>query len=484
MNISYALLTDLYQLTMASSYFQKGYQNIEAVFHLFYRRAPFNGGFTITSGLQAAIDHLKNFSFQEEDISYLATLKNPDLSPLFPQEFLKYLENFTFSCDIDAMEEGSIAFPYEPLVRVKGPLIEAQIIETLLLNTLNFPTLIATKAARICLAANKNPVVEFGLRRAQGQDGGITASRASYIGGCEATSNFLAGKLFGIPVKGTHAHSYVMIFPSELEAFLAYADTNPSNCVLLLDTYNTVKAIEHAIETGHRLRAKGYALAGVRLDSGDLTYLSCLCRKKLDDAGFKETKIIATNDLNENIIQDLRVQGAKIDSFGVGTSLVTAFDHPALDGVYKLSAIKHPNQEWQYRLKLSEQMHKISNPGILQVRRFSNNEGIYLSDAIYDIHSNIDQGCIIIDPFDPTRQKSLKKELASKDLLIPIFRKGQCVYSCPNIHSIRDRVKIELTKLDPTIKRLVNPHTYIVGLEKTIYDFKVSLIKNIRKKFE
>jgi nicotinate phosphoribosyltransferase len=478
---SLALLTDLYQLTMCYGYWKSGFTSHESIFHLYFRKNPFLGGFTVAAGLESAIVFLENFHFDESDLSYLSTLKGPGEKLFFSHDFLEYLANMKFQCSIDAVPEGTTVFPQEPLLRIQGPLIQCQILESPLLNLLNFPTLIATKAGRICIAAKGDSVFEFGLRRAQRLDGALTASRSAYIGGCDATSNLLAGKLFDIPVKGTHSHSWVMVFDEELEAFQAYARALPDNCIFLVDTYDTINGIKNAIKVGEWLRSQGKKLLGVRLDSGDLAYLSIQARKMLDETGFPDAKIVASNELDETIISDLKRQGAKIDIWGVGTNLVTAKDQPSLDGVYKLSAIREKDEPWKYKLKLSEQMLKISNPGILQVRRYvSNHENV--ADVIYDIHTDISTECTIVDPLDPTKQKVLKKGLESHDLLVPIFREGQLVYQSPTLEQIRSKTKSELNRFHDGIKRFINPHQYIVGMEKSLYDKKDSMIREIRKK--
>lgn len=476
---SLALLTDLYQLTMSYGYWKAGMDKKESVFHLFFRKRPFHGGFTITAGLEAVIDYLKNFRFNPDDLDYLATLKGADNEPLFEPAFFEYLANMKFSCDIDAVPEGNVVFPYEPLIRVQGPLIQCQLLESPLLNLVNFPTLIATKAARICIAANGDPVFEFGLRRAQGIDGSLTASRAAYIGGCEGTSNVLAGKMFGIPVRGTHSHSWIMVFDDEMEAFQTYAEQLPNNCIFLVDTYNTIEGVKKAIEVGLWLKKQGKKMLGIRLDSGDLAYLSIKSRAMLDEAGFKDAVILASNELDETIISELKRQGAQIGVWGVGTNLVTAGNQPALDGVYKLSAIRDPGKEWTYKLKLSEQMVKISNPGILQIKRYTGHEG-YVMDAIYDSSIGIDNNGSIIDPFDATRQKSINKNWTSHDLLVPIFREGKCIYDLPSLQDIRATTQRELAHFHSSIKRFIHPHEYIVGMEKSLYDLKVKLISDIR----
>jgi nicotinate phosphoribosyltransferase len=477
------LMTDLYELTMAYGYWKSQMLENEAVFHLFFRKPPFNGGFAIAAGLENIIDYLQRWRFETSDLDYLSTLKTESGETLFEESFLSYLQEMKFCCDLDAVQEGDVVFPYEPLLRIQGPIIQAQLLETPLLTLLNFPSLIATKAARICLAAGEDPVLEFGLRRAQGIDGAMTATRSSYIGGCTGTSNTLAGKLLNIPVKGTHAHSWVMAFESEYSSFQAYAEALPGNCVFLVDTYDTLQGVKNAIEVGLWLKKKGRSLIGVRLDSGDLNYLSIESRKLLDKAGFKETKIYASNELNETLIADLKQQGAKIAVWGVGTHLVTGYGQPALDGVYKLSAFRKTSTDpWKYKLKLSEKLAKISDPGILQVRRFSIPEQGYVADALYNSPDGFPSSTMIIDPFDPTRSRLVSDSLHSKDLLQPIFRKGECLYSKPSLAAIQSYCKQELALFDKSIKRLQNPHVYPVGMEESYYALKMELIKKARQR--
>jgi nicotinate phosphoribosyltransferase len=477
---SLSLLTDFYQMTMSYGYWKSGLDQKEAVFHLFFRKTPFKGGFTIAAGLESVIQFLENFKFDTSDLDYLAKLVGPDETPYFKEDFLTYLAQLKFTGDIDAVPEGTAVFPYEPLLRIQGPLIECQLLESPLLNLINFPTLVATKAARMCLAAKGEPILEFGLRRAQGVDGALTASRAAYIGGCDSTSNLLAGKLFSIPVKGTHSHSWVMVFDDELEAFQTYAKNLPNNCVFLVDTYDTIEGVKKAIQVGQWLKQQGKKFLGIRLDSGDLADLSIKSRKMLDQAGFQDAFIVASNELDETIISELKRQGAQINVWGVGTNLVTAKDQPALDGVYKLSAIRDPGGEWKYKLKLSEQMLKVSNPGILQVKRFYvNHENI--ADVIYDIKIPWEGNCQIVDPLDPTHVRVIKKGISNKDLLEPIFRQGQRVYRCPSLQEIRQYTQQELKHFHVGIKRFLNPHLYVVGMEKTLYDLKIHLIKQIRQ---
>ncbi len=477
------LLTDLYQLTMAYGYWKAGMTDREAVFNLFFRRNPFKGGYAIACGLSYVIDFLENFNIADEDVAYLSTLKGNDDKPLFEPKFLEYLQNLEFTCDVDAVEEGSVVFPQEPLIRIKGSLIQCQILETLLLNMVNFQSLIATKSSRICLAARGEEVLEFGLRRAQGIDGGLAASRAAYVGGCAATSNVLAGKLFGIPVKGTHAHSWVMSFESEIESFETYAEALPNNCIFLVDTYDTIEGVKNAIKSGNKLKEKGYKFAGIRLDSGDLAYLSTKARELLDAAGFSETAIVASNDLDEHIIDSLKQQDAKINVWGVGTKMVTAYDQPALGGVYKLSALRNKdNTAWDYKVKLSEQAIKISTPGIQQIRRFYSN-GECIGDAIFDEENKPNSdNWTIVDPMDMTRRKKMTSiEGEFKNLLKPIFRNGKCVYEKPDLKTIQTKVKEELKTLHRSIKRFTNPHSYPVGLEKGLYDLKTNLILKLRE---
>lgn len=475
---SLALLTDLYQITMAYGYWKSGLTEKEAVFNLFFRKNPFQGGFTVACGLEYVIDFLDNFHFTQDDTDYLATLQGNNGAPLFEEDFLKYLREMKFDLDVEAIPEGTVVFPQEPLLRIKGSLIQGQLIETPLLNIINFQSLIATKSARMCMAAKGEPVLEFGLRRAQGIDGGLAASRAAYIGGCAATSNVLAGKLFDIPVKGTHAHSWVMSFDTELEAFKAYAKAMPNNCVFLVDTFDTIEGVKKAIEVGKLLNEQGFKMAGIRLDSGDLAYLSIQARKLLDAAGFQDAAIIASNDLDEHIITSLKQQDAQISVWGIGTKLVTGNDQPALGGVYKIGAVRE-NGRWDYKVKLSEQAIKVSNPGVLQVRRFYA-DNLCMADMIFD-EENIPTGInTIIDPLDATRRKNIDESVQYKDLLQPVFEKGKLVYQVPDIHQIRANAQKELETLHSSILRFSNPHQYPVGLEKGLYELKNDLIMKLR----
>lgn len=471
------LLTDLYQLTMAYGYWKAGTAEQEAVFHGFFRKTPFGGGFSVAGGLAPILDWLGGWRFAQEDLDYLATLTGRDGLPLFERGFLDYLGNLKLTVDFDAIPEGTVVFPHEPLVRVKGPVLQCQLLETALLTLMNFNTLIATKAARMHLAAEGDSVLEFGLRRAQGADGGMAASRAAYLGGCDASSNVLAGKRFGIPVRGTHAHSWVMGFDTELEAFRTYAAAMPNNCVFLVDTYDTLQGVRNAITVGRELRATGHDLAGIRLDSGDLAWLSIEARKLLDAAGFPDAKIVASNDLDERLIQSLKAQGAAIDVWGVGTKLVTAYDQPALGGVYKLGAIRQ-NGAWVPRIKLSEQRIKVSNPGIQQVRRFSK-DGLFVADAIFDTELGAGAPCHIVDPLEPLRGKTIEGA-THEDLLVPVLRAGAPVYARPTLAQSRARTLAQLAQLPASCKRIDNPHLYPVGLEQKLHDRKEAMIQNAR----
>jgi nicotinate phosphoribosyltransferase len=463
-----SLLTDLYQLTMAYGYWKTGSAEHEAVFHLFYRQNPFGGKYAIACGLQDVIDFLDDFKFTNSDLDYLSSLKDAKGQALFEDDFLDYLLHLKFSCDIDAVEEGTIVFPHEPLLRVKGPLLQAQFIETFLLNSINFQTLIATKSARIIAAAKGDPVHEFGLRRAQGIDGGLSASRAAYIGGCTATSNVLAGKIYDIPVKGTHGHSWVMSFEEEEEAFEAYAKAMPNNCVFLVDTFDTIKGIKKAIKIAKKLRQNGHAFLGIRLDSGDLLALSIKARKLLDDAGFEGAKVIASDGLDEYKIKDLKAKGALIDVWGVGTNLVTAKDQPALGGVYKLAAIRKKESDWTYKIKLSNTPSKVSTPGILQVRRYFVSDGQPFGDMIW----NIDNKELFpqIQSFDG--RTIVTNNRLFKDLLIPIFKQGKLIYERPSIHQIR-AYRAEQVHLFEKVDFKLYPK----GLEQQLNQQKLNLIQ-------
>jgi len=473
---SLGLLTDLYELTMAYAYWKNDLVDREAVFQLFFRKHPFQGSFAVCAGMQVALEYIENFHFDSADLAYLEGLKNPAGGPLFEGAFLEYLENLKITLDVDAMEEGTVVFPYEPLIRVKGPILQAQIIESALLNIINFQTLIATKASRVCFAAAGDHIVEFGLRRAQGIDGAISASRAAFIGGCHSSSNVLAGKLFGIPVMGTHAHSWVMTFDEEIDSFRAFAKALPKSCIFLIDTYDTLKGVQNAIQAAKELKKEKIEMIGVRLDSGDLNVLSNKVRKMLDEAGFTETKIMATNELTEQIIWDLKHQGAQISLWGVGTNLVTAKDQPALDGVYKLSAVQDAKKNWEYRLKISEQVIKTTNPGISQVRRYYEDDR-YIADMLYDVLMG--PGDTIVHHTDPGAKKKVKKEWKYRDLLVPMLQKGKSVYTHPSLEKMREKTYAEVSYLDPSMRRFLNPQLYFAGLEQSLFELKLKMIEEI-----
>ncbi len=477
---SLSLLTDLYQLTMAYGYWKQGKADQHAVFHLFFRSNPFKGGYVIAAGLEPVLDFLRSFRFTPDDMAFLAKITGNDGQALFEPEFLMYLEQLELTLDIDAIPEGTVVFPHEPLLRVRGPILQCQLLETALLNIINFQSLIATKASRIVMAAQGDPVLEFGLRRAQGIDGALSASRAAFIGGCAATSNVLAGKKFGIPVKGTHAHSWVMSFETELDAFFAYADAMPNNCVFLVDTYDTLEGVRHAIVAGRRLRESGHRMVGIRLDSGDLAWLSIEARKLLDDAGFHDAAIVASNDLDERLIASLKQQGAAISVWGVGTKLVTAYDQPALGGVYKLGAIQEVDGAWSPKIKRSEQLIKTSTPGIQQVRRYFDGSGRANADMIYNELQPLSETCLIIDPIDPAHRREMSGSDTFEDLLRPMMRGGRLIAELPTITDIRSKTLEQVQQFHVSILRFDNPHKYPVGLEQQLHELKSRLVLEAR----
>ena len=471
---SLALLTDFYELTMAQGYFAKGMQDTPAVFNMFFRKNPFGAGFTLACGLAAVTDFIENLHFDGEDIAFLRAQTDDRGEPLFTEAFLAYLADLKLSLDVDGIPEGTVVFPQEPLVRVRGPLAQAQLVETAILTLINYSSLVATKAAQVAAVAG-GPVLEFGLRRAQGIDGGLTASYAAYVGGCAATSNTLAGRLFGIPVRGTHAHSWVLSFGSERDAFEAYAQVMPGNATLLVDTYNTLGGVRHAIEAGLALRARGGELAGIRLDSGDLAWLSKEARRLLDEAGFENTKIVASNDLDVETIAALREQGARIDIWGVGTKLVTCYDQPALGGVYKLVAIQEPDGTWRTPIKTSEDPIKVTVPGILAVRRFYDERGVARADMIYD-ETNPGAADEILDPATDLRRDYLDPAWTARELAVPVFRAGVRVYTPPSATQARAAAAADLATFDESTRRRLNPHRYPAGLELGLYRRRSTLI--------
>ena len=479
---SLATLTDLYELTMAAGYVTAGVADRETVFALSFRTLPFGGGYAIAAGLDDALAILERLRFDGVDVEYLRGINGPGGESLFGAAFLERLAGMRFTCDVDAIPEGTVVFANEPLLRVRGPLLQAQIVESVLLTIIGFQTLVATKAARVVEAAGDSPVLEFGLRRAQGLDGAISAARAAYIGGVAATSNVLAGRLFGIPVRGTHAHSWVQVFGDEQLAFDTYAEAQPDNVTLLVDTYESLVGVAHAIEAGRRLRARGRNLAGIRLDSGDLAYLSIEARRMLDEAGFADTKIVASNDLDEHTIASLRAQGARIDIWGVGTRLDTCYDQPALGAIYKLSAICDPDGGWRYPVKLSEHSSKISIPGVLSVRRFVDESGRFRADMIYDedIPSDPD-GDAIVDPADALHMRVIDPNWTAHELVLPALRDGVRVAEAPPLEEIRARAQHQIGSLHPAIRRLLNPHIYPVGLEMQLHRRRSDLVLERRR---
>jgi nicotinate phosphoribosyltransferase len=476
------LLTDLYQFTMAQAAWQNGKDGITGSFYAHFRRNPFEGGYAVACGAASIAQYIERFSFDDDDLAYLAGLPSPNGSRLFDPAFLKTLASWQITVDIDCAPEGTAIFAQEPILRVNGPLAQCMVLETPLLNLLGYQTLIATKAARICNATSK-PVAEFGLRRAQGPDGGTLASRAAYVGGCASTSNVLAGKLYDIPVSGTHSHAWVMAFESELEAFRAYVRSFPHNAVLLVDTYDTLAGVAHAITVAREMAERGEQLAGIRIDSGDLAWLSIRARKMLDAAGCLEVKIVASNDLDEHTILSLETeQGARIDSWGVGTRLAVAYDQPALGMVYKLSALRAPNsEEFTTVLKASEHTSKSTLPGILATRRYYDEEGFAMGDMVYDKLMPPADG-LIIDPLQSLRQKDLSSG-RYEELLTPLVRGGKAVCEPLDAAAARATTLKSLGLLPSYNKRLLNPHSYAVGLESQLWKRRDHLLRNARSPF-
>ena len=481
MKLNDPLLTDLYQLTMAQGYWECGKADTQACFHMFFRDYPFNGGYAVACGMAQLADLVDGFAFSEDDLEYLASIPAPGGGMLFKPAFIDYLRDFKLSVDIEAAVEGEIVFPYEPLVRVTGPIMECQLLETALLNCVNFETLIATKAARVCMAAEA-PVAEFGLRRAQGAAGGVWASRAAVVGGCASTSNVLAGKLFDLPVSGTHAHSWVMSFPDELSAFRAYAKAFPTNCVLLVDTYDVAQGIKNAITVGLEMRERGEKLTGIRIDSGDLSWLAKMARTMLDEAGLTDCGIVLSNDLDEYTIRSIRDEGAQVMSWGVGTKLATAYDQPSLGGVYKLSATRENGElAWVDHVKISESSAKLTTPGVLNVRRYYFEDGHIAGDMVFDTNAAVNKGEVIVDPMDGLRRKDLSGK-TWRELLIPLARAGKTVLSDEfrSAKAAQARTKQGLATLDESQKRTLNPHTYPVGLDKDLFDRRRDLVAQLR----
>lgn len=474
-----SLLTDLYELTMMQGYFKNQNHDV-VVFDAFYRSNPCGGGYAVCAGLEQLIDYVRRLQFDEDDISYLRSLK------IFDEDFLAYLKDFRFSGDIYAIPEGTLIFPREPLVKIVAPIMEAQLMETAILNIINHQCLIATKAARVCYAAKGDGVMEFGLRRAQGPDAGTYGARAAVIGGCKGTSNVLAGQMFGIPVLGTHAHSWIMSFPDEYTAFKAYADLYPGACILLVDTYDTLKSgMPNAIRVFQEMRDAGVPLTyyGIRMDSGDLAYLSKKVRKMLDDAGFPDAVISASNDLDEYLIESLKLQGATITSWGVGTNLITSKDNPAFGGVYKLAAIQADDGSFVPKIKLSENSEKVTNPGNKTIYRIYDNDTgkiradlICLADEVFDPHEDM----LLFDPNEPWKKTRIAGDSYTlRELLVPVFRGGQCVYESPSVMEIREICEKEKDTIWDETKRFVNPAKIYVDLSDRLYKLKNEILNEM-----
>jgi nicotinate phosphoribosyltransferase len=467
------MMTDLYQLTMMYGYFKHNMQDNQAVFDMFFRKTSENSAYCVMAGLEQLIDYINNLHFAEEDIAYLRSLN------LFDEDFLKMLSELHFTGEIYAVPEGTVVFPAEPLVRVKAPIMQAQLIETALLTIVGHQTLIASKASRVVYAAQGDAVLEFGLRRAQGPDAGIYGARAAIIGGCGSTSNVLTGQMFGVPISGTHAHSWVMSFPDEISAFRAYAKEFPRQCLLLVDTYDTLRSgVPNAIKVFDELRAQGHEPIGIRLDSGDLAYLSIEARKMLDAAGYPNAKIVASNDLDEFLIRDLKMQGARIDTWGVGTKLITSHDNPALGGVYKMSAEIVDGQTVP-KIKLSDNPDKMTNPGYKKIiRLYGKENGKALADLIMLDEETIDesQPLRIFDPVDTWKTKVITN-FKTRELLVPLFKEGKQVYTSPSLLEIQKYARSELNSFWAEYKRILNPHTYKVDLSDGLYELKQSLLK-------
>ena len=471
------LLTDLYELTMMQGYFKNKEENQTVIFDMFYRTNPLESGYAVFAGLEQVIAYIKELHFAEQDIEYLKSLH------IFEQDFLDYLKDFHFSGDIYSLPEGTVIFPREPIVKVIAPIMEAQLIETAILNIINHQSLIATKTSRVCHAARGDGIMEFGLRRAQGPDAGTYGARAAMIGGCIGTSNVLCGQLFDVPVKGTHAHSWIMSFPDEYTAFKKYAELYPNACILLVDTYDTLKSgVPNAIRVFREMSEagtlhKGY---GIRLDSGDLAYLSKKARKMLDAAGFHDAVISASNDLDEYLIDSLKAQEAAITSWGVGTNLITSKDWPAFGGVYKLSAIQGEDGNFIPKIKLSENTEKVTNPGNKTIYRvYEKATGKIKADLICLVGEQFSENepLLLFDPVEPWKKTKLQPgEYTLKELLIPVFQKGNCVYTSPKVMDIREFCQRELDTLWDETRRLVNPHLVYIDLSKKLYDIKIELL--------
>ncbi|MDY2777110.1 MAG: nicotinate phosphoribosyltransferase [Collinsella sp.] len=476
-----SMLTDLYELTMAQGLWESGKLDDQGCFTAFHRDHPFGSAFAVMCGTADLPDLVENIRFTDEDVDYLGSLRAPAGGALFKPGFLDFLRTFRMHVDIDAVPEGELVFPREPMVRVTGSVLECQLIETALLNTIGFQTLVATKAARVVLAAKGRPVAEFGLRRAQGPDGGLAVARASYVAGFSSTSNVLAGRRYGIPVFGTHAHSWVMSFESELEAFRAFASSSPKNCTLLIDTYDVREGVENAIVVAREMEARGDRLAAIRIDSGDLAKLSAYVRSRFDEEGLGYVRISVSNDLDEHTIQSLLDQGAPIDSFGVGTKLATCFDQPALGGVYKLTARREgPDARWTPVVKLSEQPYKRTIPGVQGVRRYVDADGCPVCDMIYDEAYLEGEGDSRGGTLVAVNDAALVTDVSGfeyRELLAPCVRDGRAVSPREELAVARDRCSSALSALDPAYKRFLYPQSYVVGMESGLASVRDELVR-------
>ena len=474
------LLTDLYELTMMQGYFKNKEENRTVIFDAFYRTNPFGGGYAIMCGVEQLVRYVKDLHFSSQDIEYLRSLN------IFDPDFLDYLADFKFTGDIYAIPEGTLMFPREPMVKVIAPIAQAQLMETAILNIINHQSLIAAKAARICYAAKGDGVMEFGLRRAQGPDAGTYGARAAVIAGCVGTSNVLCGELFDVPVKGTHAHSWIMSFPDELTAFKTYADLYPNACILLADTYDTLKSgVPNAIKTFQYMRDKGTLGKGygIRLDSGDLAYISKKAKKMLHEAGFPDAIISASNDLDEHLINSLKDQGATITSWGVGTNLITAKDNPSFGGVYKLAAIQDDDGKFIPKIKLSENTEKVTNPGNKKIYRVYNEPEHKIQADIICLEEETfseNEHLTLFDPVEPWKKTRLAPgEFSLRELMVPLFKDGKCVYESPKTMDIRAYCMQEQETLWEESRRLVNPHQVYVDLSQKLYNDKLRLLDEI-----
>jgi nicotinate phosphoribosyltransferase len=500
-----ALFMDLYQLTTAQGFWAAGLHERASVFHMFLRRHPFGGAFAVAAGLGTLLARIRALRFTRDDIDFLAQVPGNDARPMFRREFLEYLLHLEIGVDIDAVPEGTVVFAQEPLLRVTGPLLQAQLLESLVLNALNPQTLVATRAARLVLAAGEDPVVEFGMRRAQGFDGAMAASRAAFLGGCSATSNVMAGRAYGIPLRGTHGHAWVLAFGSEIEAFAAYAEALPNNCVFLVDTWDWAEGMRHAIEVGHALRSRGHELAGIRLDAGDLPQITLKARRMLDEAGFPRARIHVSNDLDEHVIASHKAQGAHVDVWGVGTRLFGGQAEASAGGVYKMGAIQDPSspeadgQGWRHTVRHSEHAGGVSTPGVLQVRRFYDGVGegassragtasdpasapgpLLQADCVYDLHAPPRDAWILVDPSDPTSRRVFPKDSLSEDLLLPVLRGGRPIGEVPPLNGSRARCQAQISMLPPAQRRLMKPQPFPLGLEAGLFTARTHLLLRAR----